>query len=90
MDSADIGRLLRETFVVIATIGGPLLLVGLIVGIIVSVLQAITQIHEATLAFIPKALAVSITLLLMAPFISSTLTAFAQRLFDRVISIGVS
>lgn len=90
MGNADIANLLRETFIVIATIGGPLLMVGLIVGIIVSVLQAITQIHEATLAFIPKALAVSITLLLMAPFITSTLTAFAQRLFDRIISIGIS
>ena len=53
-------------------------------------LQAITQIHEATLAFIPKAIAVSVTLLLMTPFITSTLTAFAQRLFDRIISIGIS
>jgi flagellar biosynthesis protein FliQ len=90
MDSADIGSLLRETFMVTASIGGPLLLIGLIVGIIVSVLQAITQIHEATLAFIPKAIAVSVTLLLMTPFITSTLIAFAQRLFDRIISIGIS
>ncbi len=90
MNSADVGELLRETFVVIATVGGPLLLVGLLVGVAVSALQAITQIHETTLAFIPKAVAVCITLLLMAPFIISTLTVFAQHLFDRAIAIGVS
>lgn len=90
MSSADVGELLRQTFIIIATIGGPLLLVGLLVGVAVSALQAITQIHETTLAFIPKALAVAITLLLMAPFIISTLTAFAQRLLDRAIAIGVS
>jgi flagellar biosynthesis protein FliQ len=90
MTAAELGSVMRDMFLVIGTLVGPMLLVGLVTGILVSILQAITQIHETTLAFIPKAIAIGITLTLLGPFMMGTLAAYAQRLFDHIISIGSS
>jgi flagellar biosynthesis protein FliQ len=90
MTAAELGSVMRDMFLVIGTLVGPMLLVGLVIGILVSILQAITQIHETTLAFIPKAIAIGITLALLGPFMMGTLVAYAQRLFDHMISVGSS
>jgi flagellar biosynthesis protein FliQ len=90
MTAAELGSIMRDMFLVIATLIGPLLLAGLVTGVVVSILQAITQIHEATLAFIPKAIAIGITLALLGPFMMGTLVAYAQRLFGHIISVGSS
>ena len=52
-----IANLIRECMLVLLKLGGPLLLIGLVIGLVISVLQAITQINEATLAFVPKVIA---------------------------------
>ncbi len=90
MTSADIATLLRDSMLVALKLSGPPLLVGLVVGAAVSILQAITQVHEATLAFIPKAIALGATLAFLAPFMMQTLAAYAHLLFDRIIAIGIS
>jgi flagellar biosynthesis protein FliQ len=90
MTSADIAALLRDSMLVALKLSGPPLLVGLVVGAVVSLLQAITQVHEATLAFIPKAIALGATLAFLAPFMMQTLASYAHLLFDRIIAIGVS
>jgi flagellar biosynthetic protein FliQ len=61
-------ELVRRAVALALTVAGPLLVTGLIVGIIVGLLQALTQIQEHTLAFIPKALAVASVLLLLFPW----------------------
>jgi flagellar biosynthetic protein FliQ len=66
------------------------LAVALAVGLLVSLLQAITQINEATLAFVPKALALAVTMILLGPFMLSTLTDFTHLLFDRLVTAGGS
>jgi flagellar biosynthesis protein FliQ len=71
-------------------LGGPPLLVALVVGLVISLVQAITQIHEVTVAFVPKVLAIGLTLLLMGPFMLATLSSYAHLLFDRIITIGGS
>ena len=90
MNSADVAALMRDSMVVALKLGGPLLAVGLLVGALISVLQAVTQVHEATLAFIPKMLALGVTLVLLAPFMTQTLIVYAHLLFDRIITIGMS
>jgi len=65
-------------------IGGPLLIVGLLVGLVIFLLQAVTQINEATLAFLPKVAALAVTAILLGPFIFSTLDLYTRLLFDRV------
>ncbi len=90
MNDADIAMLLRDGMLVMLKLAGPPLLVALAVGLVVSLLQAITQINEATLAFVPKVLALCIALVLLGPFMLATLSAYTQILFDRLIAIGGS
>jgi flagellar biosynthetic protein FliQ len=88
MNDADVAYLLRDGMLVMLKLSGPPLMVALVVGLLISLFQAITQIHEATLAFVPKALALGIALLLLGPFMLATLSGYAHLLFDRIIVIG--
>jgi flagellar biosynthetic protein FliQ len=90
MHDADIGVLLRDGMLVMLKLGGPPLLVALVVGLVVALLQAITQINEATLAFVPKVIALGAALVLLGPFMLATLSAYTHILFDRLIAIGGS
>jgi len=65
-------------------VGGPILLVALVVGLAVSIFQALTQINEATLSFIPKILAVAGTLLLMGPWILRVLASFTIETYSNI------
>ncbi|CAM5790175.1 flagellar biosynthesis protein FliQ [Castellaniella caeni] len=63
---------------------GPLLLVTLLVGLIISIFQAATQINEMTLSFIPKLLAVGATLVLLGPWLITTMVDYIQTLFNSI------
>ena len=88
MGEADVGALLRATMMVLLKLSGPPLGVALAVGMVMSLLQAVTQINEQTLAFVPKVLAIGITLVVLGPFMTATLTDFSHLLFDRLIAVG--
>ncbi len=88
MNESDIANLVRECMLVLLKLGGPLLLIGLVVGLIISVLQAVTQINEATLAFVPKVVAMGAAALILGPFMFSTLAAFTRLLLDRMAGAG--
>lgn len=66
------------------SMAGPLLLVTLAVGLFISIFQAATQINEMTLAFIPKLLAVGATLVLLGPWLISTMVDYMQQLFAQI------
>ena len=70
-----------ETIKTIALIAGPMLLAAMVIGIVVSVLQAITQINESTLTFIPKMVAIIVVLMIMAPWMLETLQHYAGNIF---------
>jgi flagellar biosynthetic protein FliQ len=88
LEEAETIALLRETMLLVLKLAGPPLLVGLAVGLVVSLLQTVTQINEATLAFVPKVLAVGAVLMLLGPFMLATMTDHTHLLFDRLIAIG--
>lgn len=90
MTGADVSAAMREAMIVMLKLGGPPLLVALGVGLLVSLLQAITQINEATLAFVPKAMALGLVLALLGPFMLATLTDYTHLLFDRLVAVGGS
>jgi flagellar biosynthesis protein FliQ len=90
MNDTDTALLLRDAMLVMLKLGGPPLLVALAVGLLISLLQAITQINEATLAFVPKVLALCVALMLLGPFMLSTLSGYTHTLFDRMVAIGGS
>jgi flagellar biosynthetic protein FliQ len=74
----------REALSVTLMIAGPMLLFGLVVGLLVSIFQAITQIHEMTLTFVPKILAVALALLIFLPWMINMATDFARHMFDLI------
>jgi|YNPMSStandDraft_1061717.scaffolds.fasta_scaffold10702_4 flagellar biosynthetic protein FliQ len=80
----------REAMLLFLQLGGPPLLALLVVGLTISVLQALTQVQEATLAFIPKIFAAGIVLLLAGPFMLAALRGYALALFDRAILLGAA
>lgn len=71
------------------SVAGPLLLVTLMVGLLISIFQAATQINEMTLSFIPKLLAVGITLVLLGPWLLSTLVDYIRTLLESIPGLAV-
>ncbi len=76
--------LARQAVFVCLQVGAPLLLVALGIGLVVSFVQAITQIQEPTLTFVPKIVGVFATMILAMPFMLATLLGFAEDLFAQI------
>ena len=74
-------QIAAETLKTMMLIAGPMLIAAMTIGIIVSVLQAITQINEATLTFIPKMIAIILVLVVMAPWMMEVLQGYAGEIF---------
>jgi flagellar biosynthetic protein FliQ len=90
MNEIDIGALIHDCMIVTMKLCSPILGVALVVGLLISFIQAVTQINEATLAFLPKFLAIGLALMMLGSFMATTLTGFSHRVFDRIVAIGGS
>lgn len=88
MSSDFILALMQETVRVTLVVAGPLLLISLVVGLVIAVIQAATQLHEMTLVFVPKMVAVIGGLLLVGSFMLDTLAQFLRFIFDLVARVG--
>jgi flagellar biosynthetic protein FliQ len=90
MNGNDVAALIHDGMIVTMKLTFPILSVALIIGLLVSFVQAITQINESTLAFLPKVLAIGLALMILGPFMAATLSGFSHRVFDRVVAVGGS
>ena len=90
MNEGDVAAVLHDGMLVMLKLGGPLLTVALAVGLIIALLQAVTQINEATLVFVPKLLALAVALMLLGPFMYGALATYMRLLFDRMVAAGAS
>jgi flagellar biosynthetic protein FliQ len=90
MNEGDLAVNARDALLVLLKVAGPVLSIGLVVGIAISLLQALTQVHEQTLVFIPKLVAVCLTIAVLGGFMLHTLTDYAHGVFDQVISVGLT
>lgn len=88
MTEAELIEIAREGMLVMLKISAPPLLAGLAVGLIVSLFQAVAQIQEQTLTFVPKVLIVFLTLLLFLPFMMHSLMDFTRGVMDRMVAGG--
>lgn len=88
MDSALALEIGKEAIFVLIKISLPILLVALIVGLIISLFQALTQIQEMTLSFVPKIIAIFFALIVFLPFIGNELTVLSQHLAEQIIGGG--
>lgn len=85
LEALDIGR---EAVWVLIKVATPLMGVALIVGLVISLFQALTQIQEMTLSFVPKIIAVFFALIVLLPFMYHSLEVFTEHLADKIISVG--
>ena len=81
MDTAAVGEVLRSALVVTLKLGGPMLLLSMLVGVIIAIFQAVTQIHEQTLSFILKLIVVVAVLLIGGGWMLETLMEFTNGIF---------
>jgi flagellar biosynthetic protein FliQ len=86
MTGAEVIDVARDSIVTLVLVASPLMLVGLAVGVAISLLQALTQIQEMTLVFVPKILAIFVAMLLALPFMGDALQAHMTRIVARIIS----
>ncbi|MCW5936263.1 MAG: flagellar biosynthetic protein FliQ [Fimbriimonadaceae bacterium] len=76
MNHSVVLGVVREGLIVAGSVGMPLLLTALVVGVLISIFQAVTQIQEASLSFVPKILAVAAVGILLSNWLLSTLVSF--------------
>ncbi len=88
MGEQEVLDVMRSALWVLTKISAPLMLVALIVGLVVSLFQALTQIQEQTLTFVPKILAIFAALILLAPFMLAQLQDFSNEMFTRITQVG--
>ncbi len=88
MDTDSTFAILKATVELLFAVSLPLLLVGLIVGVAVSLIQAATQVQEASLVFVPKLIAVALTFWFSAPWIGERVITFCREIFTQVAQVG--
>jgi flagellar biosynthesis protein FliQ len=84
MTGPEVLDVARDAIVTLVLVSSPLMLIGLAVGVVISLFQALTQIQEMTLVFVPKILAIFIAMLLALPFMADLLQSHMTRLAARI------
>jgi flagellar biosynthesis protein FliQ len=85
MTGPEVIDIARDAIYTLVIVSAPLMLVGLFVGVAISLVQALTQIQEMTLVFVPKILAMFIALVLALPFMAQALQGYMMRITARII-----
>lgn len=85
MDIGALQEISREAIYVLIAISMPILLLSLCVGLIISLFQALTQIQETTLTFVPKILAIYLGMIFLAPYMISKLQIFTDHVIQHII-----
>jgi len=84
MNQADALDLVRSAIWAVILASGPSIAAAMVIGLAISLLQALTQIQEATLTFIPKIIVIFLAAMLTAPFIGSVLFGFAEQVYSHI------
>lgn len=87
MTEEEIIELIRKTIMLSIELSAPVMLVGLVVGTAIALIQALTQIQEVTLVFVPKILSIFLALFVGLPMMATSLIEFMQFLADKIIAI---
>lgn len=88
MSGAEILEIARDGVWTLIVVSAPMMVVGLLVGVVIALFQALTQIQEMTLVFVPKILAIFVTLIVALPFMGATMGAYMDRVVALIIAGG--
>jgi flagellar biosynthetic protein FliQ len=88
MTTGDVISLLQRTLFTMLAVGGPIVMATMAVGLVISILQAATQVNEATLTFVPKLIVVAAILLLAGPGMLQQLIDFTRYIFATAVTVA--
>jgi len=88
MNEQEVIEITQQAIILIVQISTPIMIIGLIVGVAIALIQALTQIQEMTLSFVPKMIAIYLSIFLLLPAMMAMLISFMEVIADRIISIG--
>jgi flagellar biosynthesis protein FliQ len=88
MDEVQFLEFARQSILVMLKVASPIMLIGLLVGLTVAIFQALTSIQEMSLTFVPKILAVFISLIILLPFMFDVMTKYMESVVDRIIGVS--
>ena len=88
MNETELIDMAREAIWLTIVVGAPVMLVGLVVGLIISLFQALTQIQEQTLVFVPKIIAIFACIFAMFPAFVTVMQKFMNEIADKIVGIG--
>ncbi|MBX3455527.1 flagellar biosynthesis protein FliQ [Ferrovibrio sp.] len=88
MTAVEVTDVMRDAIWVLIKVSGPAMLVSLVIGLGISLIQALTQLQEPTLTFVPKILAIFGTLILVMPFMIGTMVTFMEQLAQRIAGLN--
>ena len=84
MTQEQVMGIFQQAIILAFKLAGPLLAVSIIIGLLIAIFQAATQIHEQTLTFVPKIVAIALMMLLLGPWMITMLSDFMQNLFGMI------
>lgn len=90
MTQDGVMSIMREVIMLTFKLALPVLLVAMIVGLVIAILQAATQIHEQTISFAPKAVAVGLTLFFLGPWMTNEIIDFINFIFETMSATPIS
>jgi flagellar biosynthesis protein FliQ len=88
MNETELIDMAREAIMLTMVIGTPVMMVGLIVGVVIALIQALTQIQEMTLVFVPKILAIFLSIFVLFPAFITVMQKFMNEIADKIVGIG--
>jgi flagellar biosynthetic protein FliQ len=88
MNETELVDIAREAIWLTITIGLPPMMIGLVVGVVIALVQALTQIQEMTLVFVPKIIAIFAVIFIMFPLFITTMQGFMNEIADKIVGIG--
>ncbi|MDF2368000.1 flagellar biosynthesis protein FliQ [Sneathiella sp.] len=87
MTPADVVDVVREAIWVLLAVSAPVMLVALGVGLVIALIQALTQVQEMTLVFVPKILAIFLSLIIFMPFMISSMIGLMEQIAQRISGV---
>ncbi|MBT3699960.1 MAG: flagellar biosynthesis protein FliQ [Alphaproteobacteria bacterium] len=88
MTGSEVMDVAQDAIFTLLAVAGPIMIAALVVGLIIAVFQALTQIQEMTLTFVPKIIAIFLALLFFIPMMAANLTGLMDRMVDRISNIS--
>jgi flagellar biosynthetic protein FliQ len=88
MTTSEVIGVMQAAMVAALKLAAPILIVSVAIGLIVSIFQAATQIHEQTLSFVPKLVAIALVLILLGPWMMATMNDFMMYIFNLIVKLN--